>query len=81
MLVRSPSTPQEIFSERPGKTTWVAHPAHGIDVVDAISQAQSTLSDTLLAIGPEGGFSDAEIELAVAHSCQIVSLGPRNSQD
>jgi 16S rRNA (uracil1498-N3)-methyltransferase len=29
------------------------------------------------AIGPEGGFSDEEIELAIAAGAKLVSLGPR----
>jgi len=31
----------------------------------------------LLLIGPEGGFSKAEVETAVSHGFQPVSLGPR----
>ena len=30
-----------------------------------------------LAIGPEGGFTEAELALAVAHRWHAVSLGPR----
>jgi 16S rRNA (uracil1498-N3)-methyltransferase len=33
--------------------------------------------DTLLAIGPEGGFTDAETAAATAAGWQIVDLGPR----
>jgi len=30
-----------------------------------------------LLIGPEGGFDESEVELALAHGIQVVSLGPR----
>jgi 16S rRNA (uracil1498-N3)-methyltransferase len=33
-------------------------------------------SDCLLLIGPEGDFSQAEIELASAHHFQAIHLGP-----
>jgi 16S rRNA (uracil1498-N3)-methyltransferase len=32
---------------------------------------------TRLAIGPEGGFTESEIELAVREGWQLVDLGPR----
>lgn len=31
----------------------------------------------ILAIGPEGGLTDAELELALEHGARLVSLGPR----
>ena len=34
-------------------------------------------ADVSVAIGPEGGFADEEIALAVAAGWQTVSLGPR----
>lgn len=33
--------------------------------------------DVTAAIGPEGGFTDSEVELAVKSGWQVVSLGPR----
>ncbi len=33
--------------------------------------------DTALAVGPEGGFTDDEIELAAGFGWQVVGLGPR----
>jgi len=33
--------------------------------------------DTLVAIGPEGGFTEAEVSLAAAHGWRAVDLGPR----
>ena len=37
----------------------------------------ATPRPTRLAIGPEGGFSDAEVAAALAAGWQTVSLGPR----
>jgi 16S rRNA (uracil1498-N3)-methyltransferase len=34
-------------------------------------------TDIALAVGPEGGFTDDEVELAVAAGWQVVDLGPR----
>src|SRR5262249_47049962 len=36
-----------------------------------------TAEDTALAVGPEGGFTDAEVALAADAGWQVVSLGPR----
>jgi 16S rRNA (uracil1498-N3)-methyltransferase len=33
--------------------------------------------DTVLAVGPEGGFTDDEIALARSHNWQVIDLGPR----
>lgn len=52
---------------------WVAHPT-GIRPT-AIEFAQQ--SPTLLAIGPEGGLSDSEVEAAVAAGWNAVGLGER----
>ena len=34
-------------------------------------------NEVTLMIGPEGGFSDIEVEQALANDCQPISLGPR----
>lgn len=47
----------------------VAHP--GTEV------AQRMTGDVVLAVGPEGGFTDAEIGLAQASGWRAVALGPR----
>lgn len=49
--------------------------AHDRDLADAISTGAASLS---LVIGPEGGFTDAEIGLARERGASIVTLGPRN---
>lgn len=36
-----------------------------------------TREDAIVAIGPEGGFSDSEVELAVRSGWEVISLGPR----
>lgn len=48
------------------------------------TNASVKLSDSLqqqnsiaIWIGPEGGFSESEVELALARGCQAISLGPR----
>jgi 16S rRNA (uracil1498-N3)-methyltransferase len=52
---------------------WVAHPT-------GLQPTAATLAErrpTLLAIGPEGGLSDAEVEAAAAAGWEIVGLGER----
>lgn len=50
----------------------VAHPDGGLHLSDSGSQV-----DTVVLIGPEGGFTDEEIELARASDYQPVGLGAR----
>jgi 16S rRNA (uracil1498-N3)-methyltransferase len=52
---------------------WVAHP--GGPPVEAGALAE--VRPTLLAVGPEGGFTDAEIAAASDAGWQVVGLGPR----
>lgn len=37
----------------------------------------TTQCDVVIAVGPEGGFTEAEIELARSNGWQVVGLGPR----
>lgn len=43
------------------------------DDIDALF----ALGEVSLFVGPEGGFSDAEVALAVEHGATVVTLGPR----
>lgn len=58
-------------SETPRR--WVAHPTGGRPTAAVLAEQRPTL----LAIGPEGGLSDAEVEAAVAAGWEVVGLGPR----
>ena len=42
-----------------------------------LPSAAGLLGPIFLAVGPEGGFSDEEVSLAVAAGWQIIDLGPR----
>lgn len=45
--------------------------------VGAVMQHHAGAQSVLVMIGPEGGFSDQELELATAHQFIPISLGPR----
>ena len=45
-------------------------------VFDDVTPSGATPERISLVIGPEGGFTAAEFDLAVAHRCHAVSLGP-----
>jgi 16S rRNA (uracil1498-N3)-methyltransferase len=55
-----------------GAVRVLAHPENGADPSRA-----SVGKATHLAVGPEGGFTDEEVALAVSHSWQSITLGPR----
>ena len=56
-----------------GPERWLLDPA-----AQPIAATQAPPPSPLeLVVGPEGGFSDRERELVLAHGCQTVGLGPR----
>lgn len=52
---------------------WVAHPTGHRPTAAALAERHPTL----LAIGPEGGLSDAEVDAAIAAGWEVVGLGER----
>jgi 16S rRNA (uracil1498-N3)-methyltransferase len=61
--------PQAMFSLK-----LLAYPG---DKAKPLADYPDTVEDISLAIGPEGGFTPAEYELAQAHNFQSLALGPR----
>ena len=45
-------------------------PLHSVD-------ADRSVKKVMIAIGPEGGFSDVEVRAGVSQNWQLISLGPR----
>ncbi len=60
-------------SELPVFRRWVAHPTGLQPTAAALVERRPTM----LAIGPEGGLSDAEVTAAVAAGWEVVGLGER----
>ena len=54
----------------------LAHPGDGVSVAEALAAAP-TSAGALLAVGPEGGWTDAEVEAALSAGAVAVRLGPR----
>ena len=59
------------------QTVLVAYENENTVSLKAALQAANGTDSVALLIGPEGGFSDAEIDWLTAHGAQSVSLGPR----
>jgi 16S rRNA (uracil1498-N3)-methyltransferase len=55
------------------ETRLQAHPYQAMELATIVKRLQPTR----VAVGPEGGFSDEEVALALQHGWQAVSLGPR----
>ena len=56
----------------------IAHNGDNAKSLASILSQKSAPPETgIILIGPEGGFSDKEVELAQAHGFEILSLGPR----
>ncbi|MCS7045926.1 MAG: RsmE family RNA methyltransferase, partial [Gemmataceae bacterium] len=55
-----------------GTASWLAHPGGS-----RLPAGRGESSCLRCAVGPEGGFTDAEIVLAKEHGWQLLDLGPR----
>ncbi len=62
---------------------WVTQGITGLKIIlhpgsqNSISRLQHAQNDIILLAGPEGGFSEEEIRIAINNGFQSVSLGPR----
>lgn len=69
--IDAPASPRELARRVPPGNLWIAHPAPGATMLTG------TLPNTLtLLIGPEGGFTDAEVQEAIAAGARAFTLGP-----
>lgn len=76
LMELSPVTtwPDFVARELSGQTGFIAHP--GPQSLPMTSDLLHGLTSVVFAVGPEGGFTDEEISLAVEHGARPVSLGP-----
>jgi 16S rRNA (uracil1498-N3)-methyltransferase len=63
-FLRGTATGQRVLIAAPGGRPW------------GEVMAETRAADTVVAIGPEGGWTDSELELARSVGAEIVSLGP-----
>jgi len=62
-----------VSRELSAASAWVAHPSGPpCDLTSALAPGP-----IVIAVGPEGGFTDAELELATQAGARLISLGPR----
>ena len=62
--------------EFPHRAAFIAHPSSDARPPSLGTSSLDDQSSIIFAIGPEGGFTDDEVALAVAAGAQPVSLGP-----
>lgn len=81
MKIAEPRTPAEFFAECPSDTLrLIAHPAENAGdpkSAGALLREADPLASVALAIGPEGGFTDEEVQTASGAGWRSVSLGRR----
>ena len=71
-ILHEPRPFEQGIDHRPA-TRLIFHPGHAVAMPEAVPEDRSLA----LILGPEGGFSAAEIELARRRHCQLSGLGPR----
>lgn len=65
-----PFVEDQLAAVAQGSPIWVAHPGK-------IAAAPAAAGPLILVVGPEGGFTDYELNLLQAHGGLLYSLGPR----
>ena len=75
-ILHASATPQEIVAREAGRanTVWIAHPsAAAVAVSRAVEQNAS--ADVTILVGPEGGFTEEEIERTTGAGARQIALG------
>lgn len=74
--VTPPLSWQELLKQvELAETAWIAYEKGGDSLAQSL--AQSAADEILLIIGPEGGFTQAEVEQAQTAGATPITLGPR----
>lgn len=75
MEIAAPATLQELAARYPAAVRLVAHPGGAsIGELRPVSSGRAT-PEIVAAVGPEGGFTEEEVEQAVAAEFELLSLG------
>ena len=75
MEIAAPATLQELAARYPAAVRLVAHPGGASLGDQLLTTPGQAIPEIVAAVGPEGGFTEAEVEQAVAAGFQLVSLG------
>lgn len=76
MTIAAPVAWTDWLAAPPDAWRWVGHPSGGPFAAAARADAQIA-APAFIAVGPEGGFTDAEVDAARATGWDVLSLGPR----
>jgi 16S rRNA (uracil1498-N3)-methyltransferase len=75
-ILHASATPQEIVAREAGRanTVWIAHPSvAAVAVSRAVEQNAS--ADVTILVGPEGGFTEEEVERTTGAGARQIALG------
>jgi len=79
MEIGAPAEATEWFAspDESGGLRFIAHPSAAASPLSARTHNTRNDTSTFVAIGPEGGFTAAEVDAATSHSWQPITLGER----
>jgi 16S rRNA (uracil1498-N3)-methyltransferase len=82
MAIRTSLQINSIHAFQPKSCVWMLHPKQEYGEACSIQEANrlaldSTPTSILFLVGPEGGFTDIEVNSAIAQGARILSLGDR----
>ena len=75
-ILHTSATPQEMVAREAGRanTVWIAHPSAAAVVVSRAVE-QNASADVTILVGPEGGFTEQEVEWTTGAGAQPIALG------
>ncbi len=76
-VIHPPALPREIATRAAaaGSTVWIAHPSAQATAITSAAK-QNTTADVTILVGPEGGFTEAEVTAATDGGAKLLLLGP-----
>lgn len=75
-ILHASATPQEMVAREAGRanTVWIAHPSAAAVAVSRAVEQNASAAVTIL-VGPEGGFTEQEVERTTAAGARQIALG------
>lgn len=75
-VIHTPATPEEVVKRavKQGGSAWIAHPSDQANSA-SIASYRNASADIAILVGPEGGFTEGEIKLAIGSGARILALG------
>jgi len=76
-VIHEPGSPRQVATQAasPGADLWIAHPGDRAIPISVLTASRNQTRAVTILVGPEGGFTQEEIDAVMAASATAVTLG------